>query len=64
MKTKKKKYFSNAKWTKIKCSQDWHETFTAAEIICERLLEDYGEHTLGCEIRGHCLKTWVSENEQ
>ena len=59
----KKNYCSNAKWTKIKDSKDTHNNKGMADAVCYRLLEDYGAGTTGCEIRGHCLKTWVTEED-
>lgn len=62
-------YYSNASWTKVGNSRDSHYTrgqFTAlngAMAVCERLLEDYGAKTRGCEVRGHCLDSWVTDEK-
>ena len=58
------RYSSNAEWTKIKPSKDiHHQGREFAEAICERLMEEYGPGTPGCEIRGHCKRTWVEKEE-
>ena len=60
-------YSSNAEWTKIGKSKDvggYPDTKGFAEAICDRLLEDYGVGTNGCEIRGHCIRTWVEEEKE
>ena len=57
------RYKSNAKWTKMSDSYDVHDTEEFAKAICERLLEEYGTSTQGCEIRGKCLKTWVTKEK-
>ena len=57
------KYKSNAKWTKIENSDDNHDTLGEAKGICWRLLNDYGEHTRGCETRGYCLEAWVTDED-
>lgn len=57
-------YSSNAEWTKIGKSSDvggHPDTKGFAEAICEALLRDYGVGTHGCKTRGHCLKTWVED---
>lgn len=57
-------YTSNAKWTKITPSHDTHETKEQAQGMCDRLMDDYGPDSIGCEIRGHCIKAWVEEKGQ
>jgi hypothetical protein len=63
-----KTYHSNAKWTKIGNSSDSHclkdtskENFEYAQAICQLLMERYGSHTRPCETRGHCIETWVTD---
>lgn len=67
-----KTYFSNASWSKIKDSQDSHshcdsdeKNHAYAESICDQLLYKWGEggHLSPCEIRGVCLKTWVTDED-
>tara|TARA_R110000868_G_scaffold173530_1_gene409683 strand:+ start:2645 stop:2854 length:210 start_codon:yes stop_codon:yes gene_type:complete len=58
----RKKYFSNASWTKIPDSQDEHESFEGANVICMRLIDEYG--SVGrCDIRGKCFKSWVTNEK-
>lgn len=56
-----KVYFSNAKWTKIDDSMDRHESLDFAQHICSELKKRYGQHTKGCDIRGFCIETWVTD---
>lgn len=69
---KVKGYHSNAKWSKIKNSSDFHnikdtdeENLDYAETICELLMTRYGAggSESPCEIRGVCLKTWVTDEK-
>lgn len=61
-------YYSNAKWSKIGHSYDRHcngddkQNKEFAESICEVLLERWGHNMSPCEVRGTCLKTWVSKD--
>ena len=68
--SKNKVYYSNAKWSKIGISKDEHNNsddpktnLKFARSICGSLLNCYGEHTIGCSVRGHCLKTWVTDSK-
>lgn len=64
MSKKSKLFFSNAKWTKIKNSHDSHLGFEFARGVCESLLYRYGiDGHEECEIRGRCLKTWVTDQD-
>lgn len=55
------KYSSNASWTKIKDTKDigCNTSKDFAQGVCDGLISNYGTDTEGCEVRGHCTKTWV-----
>ena len=62
-------YYSNAKWSKIGNSQDSHNNWDdpalnkhTARIICQRLMEEYG-NIAECDIRGKCLEVWVTDEK-
>lgn len=65
-----KTYFSNASWSKIKNTQDDHclhntpeKNAEYAESICRQLLDKWGRYGKPCEVRGTCLKTWVTDDK-
>ena len=53
-----KKITSNARWSKIKNTQDTHHNYEYAVRICQILINDFGKHS-PCELRGVCLESWV-----
>lgn len=53
------KYSSNAKWTNIPDSKDFHDTLEQAEGVCDMLMEKWGEGNEPCPERGNVLETWV-----
>jgi hypothetical protein len=53
-------YKSHAKWSKIDDSYDIHDSEKTANSIASRLLSTYNRFN-PCDIRGTCLKTWVTK---
>ena len=55
-----KKWTSNASWSKIPDTQDFHYTYDEARVVCDIMLRDYTNDT-PCNVRGVCLRAWVEE---
>jgi hypothetical protein len=65
-----KKFYSNASWSKIKDTQDDHahgdspeKNREYAQSICDQMLDKWGQGARPCDVRGACLKAWVTDEE-